>query len=144
MKPIRNFSEFVSEGVVKKQFPDKPRAEFLNKESAQAEAFLDKIVDKFGITPENANTIIKESYDILMSVIMARMLLRGYNSSGQGAHEAEVSYLREIGVTELDVQLADQLRYFRNGIMYYGKSMDFDYARKAMALMKKLKAALSE
>ncbi len=142
MKPIKNFSEFLSEGIVKKQFPDKPRAEFLKNESAQAEAFLAKIVGKFGITDENANTIVKESYDILMSLIRARMLTQGFNCSGQGAHEAEVSYLREIGINELDVHLADQLRYFRNGIMYYGKSMDSDYAKKAMDLMKKLKQNL--
>ena len=142
MKPIRNFSEFLNEGVAKKQFPDKARAEFLKKESAQAEAFLAKIVKKFGITSENANTIIKESYDILMSVIRARMLIQGFNSSGQGAHEAEVAYLREIGINELDVQLADQLRYFRNGIMYYGKSVDRDYAEKAMQLMKRIKEKL--
>ena len=142
MKPIRSFSEFLNEGIVKKQFQDKSRAEFLKKESTQAEEFLSKIIEKFGITNENANTIVKESYDILMSLIRARMLIQGFNSSGQGAHEAEVAYLREIGVNEIDVQLADQLRYSRNGIMYYGKNMDPGYAKKAIEVMKRIKEKL--
>ena len=58
------------------------------------------------------------------------MYTDGYHASGLGAHEAEVSYLREIGFEEKDVAFADQLRYFRNGIEYYGNHLDAVYGEK--------------
>src|SRR3989339_25780 len=48
----------------------------------------------FGISPETANDFVKSCYDIIMELARAKMLLEGYNSSGFGAHEAEVSYMR--------------------------------------------------
>ena len=60
------------------------------------------------------------------------MLLEGYNASGLGAHEAEVSYLRVLGFSENDVQFADQLRFFRNGMLYYGTMLDKEYAKIAI------------
>ena len=54
-----------------------------------------------------------------MEIIRAKMLLRGYNASGYGAHEAEVSYLRNLDFNETDVQFLDQMRYFRNGMLYF-------------------------
>ena len=46
-----------------------------------------------GIDDDNANSIVKDCYDIIMELIRAKLLLDGYSSSGQFAHEAEVSYL---------------------------------------------------
>lgn len=65
------------------------------------------------------------------------MLRKGFNSSGQGAHEAEVSYMRKIDFSDNDVRFADQLRYFRNGIVYYGKILDAEYAKKVVKFMKR-------
>jgi len=64
------------------------------------------------------------------------MLLKGYNAAGQGAHEAEVSYLRVPGFKENDIQFADQLRFFRNGIVYYGTILDKGYAEKVVEFTK--------
>ena len=71
-----------------------------------------------------------------MELIRAKMLLEGYNASGQGAHEAEVSYLRVLGFSEKDVQFADQMRFFRNGMLYYGKILDKEYAEKVVDFVK--------
>jgi len=68
----------------------------------------------------------------------------GYSASGQGAHEAEVSYLRELGFSEKDVQFADQLRYFRNGILYYGTSIDKEYADKVLEFTKTVHSKLKK
>jgi hypothetical protein len=38
--------------------------------------------------------------------------------------------MREIGFSEQQVLFMNQLRYFRNGIKYYGKIFDKDYANK--------------
>jgi hypothetical protein len=64
------------------------------------------------------------------------MLEQGYVSSGQGAHEAEVAFTRNLGFTENNVQLLDQLRYFRNGILYYGKRFDKEYAERIILFTK--------
>ena len=80
----------------------------------------------------NANMFIRLCYDILMELIRSKMLLDGYNASGQGAHEAEVSYLRLLNFKENQIQFFNSLRYFRNGIIYYGKIMDKEYAQKVI------------
>lgn len=66
------------------------------------------------------------------------MLEQGFNASGRGAHEAEVAYLRKLGIKESIIQFADQLRYFRNRIMYYGKEFDSEYAEKVFLFLKNI------
>jgi hypothetical protein len=67
-----------------------------------------------------------------MFLIRAHMHEHGYASQGQGAHEAEVSYARKIGFTDKDLRTLDELRYFRNGILYYGKRFDKEYAQQVI------------
>lgn len=143
MRAIRTFKQFVKEGIVKKQSPDKSRAEFLLKESEKSYAFLLKKIKSFGIVEETANDLVKSCYDVIMETIRAKMLLEGYNASGHGAHEAEVSYMRALGFKEKDVQFADQIRYFRNGMLYYGTVLDEEYAEKVIEFTKKVYAKLT-
>ena len=86
----------------------------------------------------NANTFVKNAYDPLMELIRAILLIQGFNSSGSYAHEAEVAYLRELGFSEAEVEFTNQLRYFRNGIMYYGTILKADYANKVIEFTKKV------
>lgn len=144
MKPIRSFDDFIRYGVVKRQSPDKSRAEFLIKESEQDYSFLLELMKHFEITEKNANNFVKSCYDILMEAIRARLLLDGYNASGISAHEAEVSYMRTLSFAEKDVQFADQLRYFRNGMLYYGAIMDKEYAEKVVGFLNDIYPKLKE
>jgi len=144
MNAIMNFNEFIKKGIVKRQAPDKSRAEFLVKESNQDYLNLLELIDKIKIRDENANEFVKACYDLLMELIRAKILLEGYNASGAGAHEAEVSYLRELGFKETDVQFADQLRYFRNGMLYYGTMLKASYAKKVIDFTKKIYPKLKE
>ena len=132
MRAIKDFENFIKDGIVKQQSPNFSRAEYLKEESKKSYSFLQKKIEAFGVTNESANDIIKSSYDIIMELIRAEMLLKGFNASGQGAHEAEVSYMRILGFKEKDVQFADQLRYFRNGMLYYGTILDEEYANKVI------------
>ena len=138
MKNLKEFKEFLDKGIVKKRFLDKPRSQDLITESDKTFKSVMEIVKKIGVNEINAHTIIKESYDVLMGLIRAKMLLKGFSSSGKGAHEAEISYLKELNFLEKDVQFANQLRFFRNGIMYYGKSFDKEYAEKVFNFLKKI------
>ncbi len=138
MRSLKKFDEFLRQGIVKKGSPDKSRAEFLIKEAKQNYALLLEIIEKIKIRENNANLLIKNCYDIFMGLIRAKMFLIGYKASGTGAHEAEVSYLREIGFCERDVQFADQIRYFRNGILYYGTILDKEYTEKVISFLKEI------
>ncbi len=144
MRPIKQFGEFVNERIVKKQSIDKSRAEFLIKEAENSHKNLLEKIQKIKLNNDNANDFIKSCYDILLELIRAKMLLEGYNASGQGAHEAEVSYMRIIGFDEKDVQFADQLRFFRNGMLYYGTILDKEYAEKIIEFTKKMYLKLKE
>lgn len=137
MKAIKNFEEFIKLGIVKKQSPDKSRAEFLLKEAENSYNLLLELIIKIKLENNHANLFVKSCYDILMEVIRAKMLFKGYNASGFGAHESEVSYLRILGYKETDVQFLDQLRFFRNGMLYYGTSLDMEYAKKVIEFTKK-------
>ncbi|MFH0752236.1 MAG: hypothetical protein V1914_01430 [archaeon] len=144
MKAIKNFDEFIKDNIVKKQSINKSRAEFLLKESEKDYLCLLDMVKKLKVEDNYANTFVKSCYDILMELIRAKMLLKGYNSSGMGAHEAEVSYLRILGLKEKDVQFANQLRYFRNGMLYYGTILDKDYAEKVIDFTKRIYTKLKD
>lgn len=144
MKAIKKFDEFVKNNIVKKQSIDYSRAEFLVKESEKSYNLLLEIIDKMEVNGNNANMFVKLCYDLLMELIRAKMLLSGYNASGFGAHEAEVSYMRILGFDEKDVQFADQMRYFRNGIVYYGASLDKEYAEIVIRFTKRLYSKLKK
>ena len=72
------------------------------------------------------------------------MLIEGYNASGFRAHEAEVAYLRKLGFSEHEVQFTDQIRFFRNGMLYYGTMLDKEYAEKVMDFTKKIYLKLKD
>jgi len=133
----KRFEEFIKEGIVKKQTPDKSRAEFLIKESENAYKILLLKIEKLGISDDTTNDLIKSCYDILMELIRAKMLLEGYNASGAGAHEAEIAYLKILNYEEKDIQFLNQLRYFRNGMLYYGTILDSEYAEKVIDFTKR-------
>ncbi|MGM5485297.1 MAG: hypothetical protein ACQEP1_05500 [Nanobdellota archaeon] len=137
MRPLREFEDFFDEGIVRDYKPDFSRAKSLRKESEEAYDFLKNIVESIGINDKNSNTIIKIGYDIIMELIRSKMYERGFKASGQGAHEAEVSFLRNLGFGEKEVYFCDQLRYFRNRIMYNGKSFGKDYAAKVISFTQK-------
>ena len=142
MKSVKKFEEFIKNGIVKKQSPNISRAQFLEQESKQNFEILEEIIEKIGISDKNSNHIVKTCYDILMELVRAKMLLKGFNALGQGAHEAEVSYLRQLGFSENEIQVAEQLRYFRNGMLYYGTMLDSEYAKKVVGFIKKIRERL--
>ncbi|HLC64611.1 MAG TPA: hypothetical protein VJI46_00635 [Candidatus Nanoarchaeia archaeon] len=144
MRGIRKFDEFVKENIAKKQKADVSRAEFLVKESDNSYNNLLEMIDKIKIEDYNANMFVKSCYDILMELIRAKMLFEGYNASGFGAHEAEISYMRVLGFDEKDVQFADQVRFFRNGMLYYGTQLEAAYAKKVIEFTRRIYHKLKE
>ena len=129
---MKEFREFLNKGIIKKQTANKSRANDLIEESERKEKSLKEILNKIGLSNNNSNDILEYCYDILIGLIRAKLYLDGFKSSGEGSHEAEISYLKEIGFSETEAKVMDELRYFRNGKKYYGKRFDSEYAKKIL------------
>ena len=144
MRHLKLFEEFLKEGIVRKVAIDKERAKSLILEAERKINSLHKNIEKIGIETENANDYVEYCYDIVMFMIRAKLYVEGYSSSGQGAHEAEIAFVRNLKCSEKEVQFLDQLRYFRNGIRYYGKRLDMEYAQKVIEFTEKTYCKLKD
>lgn len=144
MRPLLTFEEYLKEGIVKKQRAELPRARFLIEESEKSFLGLKRRIKNEGIDSLNANSIIKEIHDIIIELIRAKMLLDEFSASGNYAHEAEISYLRALGFSDKEVLMANELRKARNGITYYGKMFEVDYARQSYSFLEVIYPKLRE
>ena len=133
-----NFEDYLKKGIVKQQHIDSSRANFLVRVSEVSKMDVDNRIKNEGPTAINANALIKESYDLIMGLIRAKMLLEGYSCSGEGAHEAEVSFLRILKFSEKDVNFLNYLRFIRNGISYYGKIFSAEDAHEVLIFLNKI------
>ncbi|MCK4996968.1 hypothetical protein KAS08_01570 [Candidatus Pacearchaeota archaeon] len=138
MRLLKDFDYFLEKGIVRKQGVDKSRSEFLEKESKLSFDGLIERVELMGINKKNSNSVIKDCYDIILESIRSKMFLLGYSSTGHGAHEAEVAFSRKILERENDVQFLNKLRYFRNGMIYYGMIFDLEYAKDVVDFTKRI------
>lgn len=141
---LKDFEEFLRSGTARKRTPDKGRAASLLAEAGKRKAFIGEMSKTFGISDANANYFIENSYDALLELLRAKLLIDGFSTSGEGAHEAEVSYMLKLGIPERDVRFMSDLRYFRNGILYYGKDFDAEYGKKVLEFLNKMYPKLRE
>lgn len=135
---MKAFTEYLKEGVVKKVTPDKERAQSLKQEAKRKFTTLGKYIEFVGIDDDNANDYVEYCYNIILYLIRAEMYMQGYKSSGVGAHEAEVAFTINLNFTQTETNFLNSLRYFRNGILYYGKQFDYEYAKKVIEFTKKV------
>ena len=135
---MKSFEEFLKERIAKRISPDTQRAKNLILESERKYRVMKNMIETMGIDNIKANDYIEYCYNIIMFLLRAKMLEQGYTSSGQGAHEAEIAFAKTIGFTESEILLLDKLRYFRNGILYYGKRLDKEYAEKVIEFTKRM------
>ena len=138
MKLPKEFEYYLKRGIIRKIAPDKSRAEFLIKESEVSLEGLKERIKIIGINDKNANSIIKDCYDIILELIRAELLLTGYSSSGSYAHEGEISYLEKLEFPESEISFLNGLRYYRNSVTYYGKILDKEYAQKVFDFLMKI------
>ena len=133
---LKDFKEFLSLGIVKKQTINRERALSIIKEVGNKKQFLEISIKTISEENMNHNFIVEQCYDIIMELIRAKMFLDGYNAGN--SHEAEVSYLKILGFSESEVRFMDEIRYYRNGTKYYGTILDKNYADKVLEFMNKL------
>ena len=130
---LKKFEEFEARGIVKRQMPNKKRAVSLIEESEKKKEFLELLMKTIPFEKMSPNFIVESCYDIILELIRAKMFLGGYNSGN--SHEAEVVYMLKLGFNESEVRIMDELRYFRNGIKYYGTLLNKEYAEKTLNFM---------
>ncbi len=138
MRAIKNFEYYLKSDIVKRVKKDVERAKSLLIESKRKINSLKEKLQKIGIKDENANDYVEHCYDTIMILIRANLYAEGYSTSGQGAHEAEVSYMQILNFSEKEVQFTNQIRYFRNGILYYGTILNKEYALKVLKFFKEV------
>ena len=141
---MKEFEEFIKKKIIRKIYQNKSIARDLIEESERKDKSLKTILEKIGLSNENANDIIEYCYDIIITLIRAKLYLEGLKSSGEGAHEAEISYLRKLDFSESEARFMDELRYFRNRIKYYGKQFDQEYAEKVIQFLNNMKTKLKK
>ena len=137
MNSEKRFDDFMRLGTVKRQNPDKSRAKFLLLEAEQNYRYLLELVKKMGVENLNANDYVKKCYDILTELIRAKMLIQGLSASGLEAHKAEITYMNVLNFDDRDIEFLNKMRYFRNGMLYYGTILDKEYAEKVIEFTKK-------
>ena len=138
MRALKTFEEYCREGIMLKGKADIERAKSLIDESDRKMRSLHTNLEKVGITEDNTNDYIEQCYDAILMNVRAILYSKGYSSSGQGAHEAEVAYLRVLKLSDKEVVFMNELRYLRNGVIYYGKLTDKEYAAKVIEFTKKI------
>ena len=141
---MKTFQEYQKQGIVRKYRMDVERAKSLINASERKMRSLCANLERVGISDDNTNDYAEYCYDTLMLLIRSKLYLEGYSASGKGAHEAEVSYLKILGFPEKDIHFVDQLRFFRNGILYYGTAIDKEYAEKVIEFTKKMYPKLKD
>ncbi len=135
---MKAFEDYLGEGIVYKSSSDVERMRNLILQAERKMRSLLENLEKVGITEDNTNDYVEACYDILLFLVRARMYEEGYVARGQGAHEAEVSFVRNMSVVESDLLFLDRMRYFRNGMLYYGTMVDKEYTEKVIVFTKKL------
>ncbi len=141
---MKEFKEYLEKRIVKRKNPDLSRARDLIEESQRKYDALIETIEKIGIKDENANDIIESCYNILIFLIRAKLHQEGYKAEGFSAHEAEVSYLKNLNFSDTDIDFIDNLRSHRNNILYYGKRFQKENADKILEFLKNTEPKLKE
>lgn len=134
---MKKFEEYIAKGIIQKRSGIHHRANHLKKEAHKSYETLIEFTQQLEITPTNANTIIKLCYDILLELIRAELMKEGFSTTGVAAHEATIAFLQTKNWPENNILFLDQLRRFRNEIVYEGGSVDEKYAQEVLAFTKK-------
>ncbi len=128
------FEDFIREGKARKSTPDRLMAESILKNTFEDLKFLEQTK----LTELSKRKLVLNYYDSLRSLLEAISLLKGYKIY---SHEAFTYFLKENLNQEILSIKFDRFRKIRNGLNYYGKSIELDEAKE---VIEGLKALISE
>ncbi len=103
--------------------PDMERAKSLYKMALDTYQMVQTIDGK-----KFPSNVIKEYYDIIRQFIDITLLLRGYKTFGEGAHEEAIALAHKEGtLNATEFFLANELRKKRNRMSYEGHAIEYSY-----------------
>ena len=110
--------------------PDKSRAKSLLETSLERIKYVNKDLNE-----NTANFIFEDYYTSILEILEAIILLKGYKVYN---HVCLGFYLRD-NLNRKDLfEIFNSLRFKRNHLVYYGKKMEFEIAKKTINDSKKL------
>lgn len=125
------FEDFIKEGKVRKATPDVLMANSIIKNTFEDLKFLKNTK----ITELSKRKIVTNYYDSLRSLLEAISILRGYKIY---YHEAFTYFLKDILNQPVLSLKFDRFRKIRNGLNYYGKSIQLNEAKDIMDELKRV------
>ncbi|MBW6451950.1 MAG: hypothetical protein K0B02_04460 [DPANN group archaeon] len=124
-----DWTECIKSRTVKDVSEDKNRIQSIR------EIALLKIKSANFLPEDHIISKISLLYDALRELLEAKALENGYKIYN---HECYIAFLKEILNKSKEGYLFDNLRKIRNGINYYGKTVDSEDAEKIIIDLKKL------
>lgn len=125
------FEELIRKGLVRKGTPDLALAKSLIAMSMKNMRYA----SSNEIDDDNASPVLVNYYEALREICEAICSINGYKVY---SHEAFTSYLKDKLGEERVAEIFDRLRKLRNGINYYGESVNVQEAVAASADVKRL------
>jgi len=126
-----NFNNGMTQGYIKKIYPDKIKAKSLIKSSKQALYSARKIV----LETDTLKTILRELYEGLRQYCEAIGYEHGYKFL---SHESITYFINEILKDNKTAVKFDRYRKIRNAINYYGNDISEETTREALVEIPKL------
>ena len=128
------FNDFIKERKARRATPDRLMAESIIKNTVDDLKFLETTK----ITELSKRKIVSNYYDSMRSLLEVISILKGYKIY---SHEAFTSFLRE-ELNEIGLSIKfDRFRKIRNGLNYYGKSIQLN---EAMEIVNGIKNMINE
>ena len=129
---MRQFEFYIEKKDVLPRQKDEALAKALLKDTHERFAFA----EKQELNLATAKYVLENAYEALREAIDARMALDGLKSY---SHEATIAYLQKFKqFNSAELNTLDILRRKRNGIKYYGETVDTDDAEQALIFSKKI------
>lgn len=125
------FKDFIDEGKVRRATPDKLMADSIIKNTLEDLKFLEQTK----LTELSKRKLVTNYYDSLRGLLEAISLLSGYKIY---AHESFTYFLKEELKEEILSIKFDRFRKIRNGLNYYGKSIELKEAENILGELKEV------
>lgn len=124
-----SWEDCLSNNSAKTISPDIGRARSLIETANQRISLIDNINER------NCNFAFEDYYTSIIEMLQAKLFLEGYNVLN---HICLGFYMRDVLKRDDLFNVFDDLRYKRNSLTYYGIRMDFETAKQAIVLSKRM------
>ncbi len=93
--------------------------------------------------------VLKEYYEVIREMVSIVLLLDGFKTVGEGAHNKQIDYLKKYkDFSQSEIKLMDNLRIIRNRVSYDGFFVKEDYIDRklpdVLKIIEKLKKITAE